>query len=340
MKTKFGYWDRRSYIGSGESGVVIGDCTKYKSKRRLWEEKYGRLEPKNLDEVLIVKAGLFNEPFILEDFEKTLSEEQRLVTMYDQTLRLPIHSPCKLVRTAHELVPDKEFGKLHLQHGKYPFVRCSPDAVVVDKRNQIKRVVDAKFVQDWDVCNLIASGRLPAYFRAQGRHFCKMLGLKQCDFHCWLIGLPGASTMRTLTYYDEPSGDISEPVQYVSGKVFFDKMAEFWQSVQEGDAPAADGKEMDDTPKIIRASMGECESLVEATQEQIDLAVSAYIAKTNKERYESEYRKLSLELSDSMGEGVKKLVVDRLGLVTRKKDGAMLYSKFVKESAARAAAKE
>ena len=64
--------DRRSFIGGSDARIIMGDNDA--ALRRLWQEKRGELEPKDLADELLVQLGTITEPLNRHWYEKNTGQ--------------------------------------------------------------------------------------------------------------------------------------------------------------------------------------------------------------------------------------------------------------------------
>lgn len=106
--------DRRNYIGGSDANTIMsGDPDKV---LRLWEEKTGKREPENLDDVLPVQMGLWTEGLNLAWYERQTGN-----TVYGRRQQFV----CK----------------------EHPWIKARPDGLTtLSEHDGAKAVIDAKHV--------------------------------------------------------------------------------------------------------------------------------------------------------------------------------------------------
>jgi hypothetical protein len=319
-------FDRTTYLGSNETGIVTG-ASPAKSKRRLFEEKRGPMEPFQGND--LTELGLHNEGLILDKYADSLDYGLKLVTAYTQ---LEAKEVCKdgyfgLADTTNRSIPEIYHNSLHAYDTVRPWFRGTADALVMSlDRTKVFYGCDAKMVFDFRIGNMLKEGVMPPKFRAQGEHFCRLFRVNRWDFHCLLVdGSYGKYV--TLTY------DHKRDAEFAEGE-WATICDNFWRDVQNNNPPPFDGNEGDDTPKLINARYpkdDEYETF--ATDAQIDAAELAVKHQYLSKKADGQYRAACGNLADTMNTYTKLVDDDGQIVVTRDKRGGMRFGKVLKARA-------
>jgi predicted phage-related endonuclease len=106
--------DRRNYIGGSDANTIMSGNPE--RILQLWEEKTGKRQPENLDDVLPVQMGLWTEALNLAWYE----------------------------RQTGNIVNGR---RLQFVHADHPWIKCRPDGLTtLNEEGSVAAVIDAKHV--------------------------------------------------------------------------------------------------------------------------------------------------------------------------------------------------
>jgi predicted phage-related endonuclease len=310
-------YSRQSYIGSHESAIIMGDY-KPKSLRRLHEEKVGKIVADDISSVPMVTVGLYMEDFIIDDYRTKVDPADTLVSLYSEldVPRLEARSPFRVVDTLAKDVPMKDRNKLHFAYEGRDYFRGSPDCLVLAPSGRLREGVDAKVVFDWEMASELKAGAVPKKYAAQGRHFCKLTGLKSWTFHCLLLCDYGKFV--TVVYRDDEMGSLTD-------KTFLRELDMFWSNVQSDRVPPFSGTEGKDIPKLISARyQGQTER--EATENELNLIDLFVRQRAELDHTQELHDRVKTQVVESIGTDVKRLTQDGDKVVTIGKNGSVVVA--------------
>ncbi len=131
--------ERNKGIGSSDVAAVLG-ISPYKSNVELWEEKTGLREPEDISEKEYVQNGIKSEKPMIELFQVDYPQYE----------------------VKHQV-------NRHLINPEYEFIRCSPDALIVEKETGKKGFLETKRVEirNANQYDNWKGGAIPQYYYTQ-----------------------------------------------------------------------------------------------------------------------------------------------------------------------------
>ena len=183
--------ERKSGIGGSDAAAILG-LTHYKNNVELWEEKTGRLTPKDISDNPHVKYGVDMEPILRESFK--IKNPQYMVTHKENTI---------------------------IRHPKYPFIFASLDGEILEiatGRNGILEIKTADVMQatskeKW-------KDKIPDNYYCQVLHYLSVTGY---DFVKLFAELRYNENHQTLETYTIERKDVEDDINFL-----LEKEIEFW----------------------------------------------------------------------------------------------------------------
>lgn len=192
--------ERKRGIGGSDAAAILG-LTNYKNNVELWEEKTGRLTPKDISDKPCVKYGTDMEPILRESFK--IKNPQFIVTHKENTI---------------------------VRHPKYPFIFASLDGELLEVstgRNGILEIKTADIKQSTQKEKW--KDKIPDNYYCQILHYLNVTGY---DFVKLFAELNYEENYQATKTYTIERKDVEEDMKFL-----LDKEIEFWNYVEKDIRP-------------------------------------------------------------------------------------------------------
>ena len=298
---------RASGLGGSDAGTIAG-VNPYKSAFALWAEKSGRVEDSFEGNAATELGNLFELPVA-----KAFARQTGAHVVAWPVMLQSLERPWQLANVDFFIMPNEGDYDNHYPAGEVTVVdhlAFEPEAILEIKTTGLAGRGNA---QAW------RNGGVPKSYEYQGLHYSCVTGIDKVIF-CALVGGEGL-VIRERQFDEIQRGNLNV------------LEAEFWEQVQNGEAPDLEGKESDfDVLKSLYPKHVP-EKIVEADEFQADLVAEYLRAKKFADEAQEVVDKLKAQLIALAGDAEE---VDFNGqtLFTYKasKDGETFDAKAFKEA--------